>query len=66
MNKELTLIGLSLKGSGIYMYMDNELPENTEAYYRIMEQFDIKEAQAKQIINKFKDLSLDIERIVGF
>ncbi len=63
--KEITLLGLQVKGSDMYMYLDSELPKDKSSYYKIMEQFDIPEENAKEIINKVKRLALDIEYLLG-
>lgn len=66
-SKEKTLMAVTLKSEGLYMYMDSELPSTgkEETYYRVMEQFDITEDKAREVVSKFKELALDIERIVG-
>lgn len=65
-NKEITVIGLNLTAQSIYMHMDKSFPSDKESYYKVMEQFDIPEKRAKQVIEKFEQLALDVERIVGF
>lgn len=66
MSKEVSLLGIRLILLGSEMQILHELPkeDKRDTYYSVMEQFDVLEGPAKELISKFKQLVLDVERIV--